>query len=302
MKKIIVNEVDLSQRIDSVISKYTEYSRSKVQKMLEQGLVLVNDEIVKNSYRVENEDEITILDNKFEIEIDLKPTKFPLDIVYEDNYLLVVNKPKGLVVHPGAGYHEVTLASALLYYCNNLSSDPIRPGIVHRLDKDTSGLLLVAKNDQVHALLSEMIAKREVKRQYLAVVSGLFPHKKARVEAPIGRDKNNRQQMCVCEEGKMAITHFTRLETYSDSSLLLCQLETGRTHQIRVHAKFMNFSVVGDPLYGLKKNILDDGQLLHAFKLSFIHPITNQALEFSASLPKGFKEYLLERGSQFVEI
>lgn len=302
MKKILVNDNDFNQRIDSVISKYTEHSRSKVQKMLEQGLVLVNDEIVKNSYRVEVDDEITILDNQLEIEINLEPTNYPLDIIYEDDYLLVVNKPKGLVVHPGAGYHEVTLASALLYYCNNLSSDPIRPGIVHRLDKDTSGLLVVAKNDQVHALLSEMIARREIKRQYLAVVAGSFPHSKARVEAPIGRDKNNRQQMCVCEEGKMAITHFTRLETYTDSTLLLCQLETGRTHQIRVHAKFMNYSVVGDPLYGLKKNILADGQLLHAFKLSFSHPITKQVLEFSAPLPKVFKEYLLERGSQFVEI
>lgn len=302
MRKIVVSEEFINQRIDIVISQCSEYSRSKAQKMIDQGLVLVNEELVKNSYRLELDDEICLLDGTLDTEITLKPTQYSLDIVYEDEYLLVVNKPKGLVVHPGAGYHEVTLASALLYYCNQLSSDPIRPGIVHRLDKDTSGLLLIAKNDLVHAKLSDMLSKREIKREYLAVVSGRFPHSKAKVDAPIGRDKVNRQQMCITDKGKNAVTHFTRLEVYDDSSLLLCQLETGRTHQIRVHAKYMNYSVYGDPVYGYKKDILDCGQLLHAFKISFIHPITNQFLEFKGHLPDVFVQYLKERGSKYAEI
>lgn len=291
--KIIAQE---KIRIDKYLMDELQYSRSKIQRMIDSNNILVNNKPIKNSYTLHLDDEITI-NEEYTEEIDIIPEDIPLDIYYEDDYLLVVNKPSGMVVHPAAGNYEKTLVNALMYHCNNYLSSlngEVRPGIVHRIDKDTSGLLLVAKTDEVHADLAEQIANKTVTRKYIALVQGTINEDTATVDAPIGRDPNNRKKMAVTDiNSKDAITHLRVLARYPKTTLIECILETGRTHQIRVHLNYIGHPIVNDPVYGYKK--LDDeafGQMLHAKTIGFIHPITKEYLEFTSKPPKRFDEIL----------
>ena len=283
-------------RIDKYLMDQLSYSRSKIQRMIDANQILVNNNPVKNSYSLHIGDEITINEDYTE-EIEITPEDIPLDIYYEDDYLLVVNKPSGMVVHPAAGNQEKTLVNALMYHCNNNLSNingAVRPGIVHRIDKDTSGLLLVAKTDEVHVDLANQLSEKTVTRKYIALVQGIINEDTATIDAPIGRDTNNRKKMAVTEiNSKDAITHLRVLARYPKATLIECNLETGRTHQIRVHLNYIGHPIVNDPVYGYKK--LDDpdfGQMLHAKTIGFIHPITKEYLEFSSNPPKKFDEIL----------
>ena len=291
---MIVEINDSGKRIDKYLNENTEYTRSKIQKMIENGNILVNDVKVKDSYKVKENDYITI--EALEETTDILPENIPLDIYYEDDDLIVVNKPSGMVVHPAPGNYTGTLVNALIYHTNNLSkvNTNIRPGIVHRIDADTSGLLLVAKNDKSHNILAEAIQKKEVVREYIALVEGIIMEDTATIYAPIGRDKKDRKKMTVTSENsKDAVTHIRVLERYKDSTLIRCKLETGRTHQIRVHLSYIGHPVVNDPVYGYKKLIDKDfGQMLHAEKLGFVHPTTKEYMEFTAEPPKRFQEIL----------
>ena len=291
---MIVEINDSGKRIDKYLNENTEYTRSKIQKMIENGNILVNDIKVKDSYKVKENDYITI--EALEETTDILPENIPLDIYYEDDDLIVVNKPSGMVVHPAPGNYTGTLVNALIYHTNNLSkvNTNIRPGIVHRIDADTSGLLLVAKNDKSHDILAEAIQKKEVVREYIALVEGIIMEDTATIDAPIGRDKKDRKKMTVTSENsKDAVTHIRVLERYKDSTLIRCKLETGRTHQIRVHLNYIGHPVVNDPVYGYKKLIDKDfGQMLHAEKLGFVHPTTKEYMEFTAPVPERFKEIL----------
>ena len=291
---MIIDTNDIGTRIDKYLTDNTDYTRSKIQKMIENGNILVNNKKTKDSYKLKENDRITI--EEYNEEIDIEPENIPLDIYYEDEDLIVVNKPSGMVVHPAPGNYSKTLVNALMYHTNNLSTinTSIRPGIVHRIDADTSGLLLVAKNDKTHNALAEAIQKKEVVREYIALVEGVIMEDTATIDAPIGRDKNNRKKMAVTSENsKDAITHIRVLDRYKDSTLIRCKLETGRTHQIRVHLNYIGHPVVNDPVYGYKKLIDKDfGQMLHAEKLGFVHPTTKEYMEFTAPLPNRFKEIL----------
>lgn len=288
---MIINVDDNNIRIDKYLIDKLSMSRSKLQKMINNGNVLVNGNPVKNSYIVKADDEISI-DENYDDEIKIVPENIQLDIIYEDEYLLVVNKPSGMVVHPAPGNYSGTLVNALMYHCNNLSkvNSEIRPGIVHRIDADTSGLLVIAKNDDVHNKLAEQIKNHTVVRKYIALVWGVINEDSATIDAPIGRDKNNRKKMCVtADNSKEAITHIKVLKRYNNATLIECKLETGRTHQIRVHMEYINHPVVNDPVYGNKKLLDPDfGQMLHAKTLGFIHPITNEYLEFNSNVPEEF--------------
>ncbi len=291
-------EISVSEgnvRIDKYLLDKVDYTRSKIQKMIDRGNILVNDKIVKTSYVVKEKDVIWV-DEEYDEEIQIVPENIPLDIIYEDEYLLVVNKPSGMVVHPAPGNYHGTLVNALMYHCNNLSSvnGGIRPGIVHRIDADTSGLLVVAKSDMVHNDLATQIAKKSVTRKYICLVHGVIMEDTATIDAPIGRDVNNRKKMCVTgDNSKEAVTHVRVLERYKNATLIECVLETGRTHQIRVHMNYIGHPVVNDPVYGFNK--LDDkefGQLLHAAELGFIHPVTHEYMDFKVAVPDKFNEIL----------
>lgn len=291
---MIIDTNDIGTRIDKYLTDNTDYTRSKIQKMIENGNILVNNKQTKDSYKLKENDRITI--EEYNEEIDIEPENIPLDIYYEDEDLIVVNKPSGMVVHPAPGNYSKTLVNALMYHTNKLSTinTSIRPGIVHRIDADTSGLLLVAKNDKTHNALAEAIQKKEVVREYIALVEGVIMEDTATIDAPIGRDKNNRKKMAVTSENsKDAITHIRVLDRYKDSTLIRCKLETGRTHQIRVHLNYIGHPVVNDPVYGYKKLIDKDfGQMLHAEKIGFVHPTTKEYMEFTAPLPDRFKKIL----------
>jgi len=289
--KIFTVENELSDiRIDKYLIDLLGISRSKIQKLIDSDNVFVNDKIIKNSYIVRVDDVIKV--NEVEENTDILPEDIPLDIVYEDEYLLVVNKPSGMVVHPALGHYSGTLVNALMYH-TNLSNNDIRPGIVHRIDKDTSGLLLVAKNDDVHLFLSEELSKRKVNRKYIALVYGVIKNETGTIDAPIGRDLFDRKKMSVTDiNSKEAVTHFKVLERFKDATLIECTLETGRTHQIRVHMNYIGFPIVNDPVYGRKKKINDFGQMLHAKTIGFTHPITNEYMEFSIDAPKEFYDIL----------
>ncbi len=296
MKKIKINEEYAGMRLDKALSTIlSDISRSKIQEYLSLGLILVNEKEVKASYKLDNDDEITIKDFP-KISSTLIAEDIPLDIVYEDDDLMVINKPTGLVVHPGAGNFEHTLANALKYHSDNLSSlnGDFRPGIVHRLDKDTSGLLVVAKNDYAHAFLSDQLKDHTLGRHYYALVLGEIAEEEGKIIAPIGRDKKNRLKMAVdLINGKEAITNFKVISRYKGYTLLECILETGRTHQIRVHLAYINHPVIGDLLYGRGNRVLyNNGQLLFAHQINFIHPKTKKEMEFSVPLPKFFDDVL----------
>ena len=291
MKLIATKE----ERIDKYLMENTNITRSKIQRMIKANNILVNDKNTKNSYILKEKDKITINDDYSE-EINIEKENIPLDIVYEDDYLLVVNKKSGMVVHPAPGNYTNTLVNALMYHCNNLSNlnGEIRPGIVHRIDADTSGLLLVAKNDEVHADLARQIKNKTVLRKYIALVKGVIYENTATIDAPIGRDTKDRKKMAVTDiNSKSAITNIKVLERYKNATLIECTLKTGRTHQIRVHLNYINHPVINDPIYGSKK--MDDkefGQMLHAKTIGFIHPITKKYMEFSKDVPEKFIEIL----------
>ena len=291
---MIIETKDIGKRIDKFLGENTDYTRSKIQKMIESENVLVSGKKVKASYQLKENDYIEI--TEYIEETDILPENIPLDIYYEDDDLIVVNKPSGMVVHPAPGNYTGTLVNALLYHTNNLSSvnTNVRPGIVHRIDADTSGLLLVAKNDKAHNILAEAIQKKEVVREYISLVEGTIQEDSATIDAPIGRDTTNRKKMCVTSNNsKEAVTHIKVLERLNKATLIRCKLETGRTHQIRVHLNYIGHPVVNDPVYGYKK-LIDSkfGQMLHTEKLGFVHPTTKEYMEFTAPAPDKFNEIL----------
>jgi 23S rRNA pseudouridine1911/1915/1917 synthase len=294
-KELIVPETYHKQRLDKVLVALAEdFSRSRLQQLIAEGYVLLNDEETKANAKVMTGDVITLDVPENEV-MALLPEAMDLDILYEDQALIVINKPKGLVVHPGAGNWEHTLVNGLLAHCTDLSgiNGIARPGIVHRIDKDTSGCLVVAKNDLAHQHLSQQLQDHSLKRTYWALVHGVMPHNTGRIEAPIGRDKTDRQKMAVtAANAKAAVTHFTVLERFEKHTLVECRLETGRTHQIRVHFQYIGFPVVGDPKYAPKTTPDTQGQCLHAKAVEFVHPISAQKMRFEAPLPKPFHNAL----------
>ena len=295
MEYIINN--DNNERIDQYLSKIEDLklSRSKIQKLIETNNILVNGNIIKNNYRLSLNDKISI--NIVEEETDIKPQDIPLDIIYEDDEVMVINKPSGLVVHPGNGNKENTLVNALVNHSNKLSkiNGEFRPGIVHRIDKDTSGLLLVAKTDEAHISLSNQLKEKNINRVYIALVKGVINHDTGEIDAPIGRDEKDRKKMTVTSKNsKNAVTHFRVLKRFKNATLIECKLDTGRTHQIRVHMKYINHPVINDPVYYNNKNNKSFGQMLHAKTIGFIHPITNKYMEFSVEPPKEFNDILKE--------
>ena len=280
-------------RIDNYLVEKLELSRSKIQKLIKDDKVLVNGKKVNVSYKVKLDDEIQV-EEELEEEMNAIPENIPLDIIYEDADLLVINKASGMVVHPAPGHYTGTLVNALLYRFDLNSGEANRPGIVHRLDKDTSGLMLVAKNEFTHEKLSEMIGKKDVERKYLAIVDGLIKHDTGTIDAPIGRDPNNRQKMAVTDiNGKDSITHFKVLERFDNNTFIECILETGRTHQIRVHMNYIGFPINNDPLYGRGKST-EFGQMLHSYSIKFNHPRTGKELSFRVDPPKEFMDKLNE--------
>ncbi|HHT98950.1 MAG TPA: RluA family pseudouridine synthase [Acholeplasma sp.] len=284
----------VGERLDQYLVKaFEDKSRSFITNLIKNGDVLVNGNQVKPGYSLKLNDQIYVAINEPK-SLDLEPVNLDLDIVYEDSYLLVVNKPEGLVVHPAESYDGPTLVHGLLYQSDELSSinGVKRPGIVHRIDKDTSGLLIVAKNDIAHQRLSEAFSKHEVKRIYTALVYGKIDVLKGVIDMPIGRHRTNRLKMAVDPEGKRAVTHFKVLEQFDKYTLIECELETGRTHQIRVHMAHIGYPIVGDPIYGPKDVIGDTGQFLHAHTLTFVHPIKNEHMTFTVDMPESFKQML----------
>jgi 23S rRNA pseudouridine1911/1915/1917 synthase len=284
----------VGERLDQYLVKaFEDKSRSFITNLIKNGDVLVNGNQVKPGYSLKLNDQIYVAINEPK-SLDLEPVNLDLDIVYEDSYLLVVNKPEGLVVHPAESYDGPTLVHGLLYQSDELSSinGVKRPGIVHRIDKDTSGLLIVAKNDIAHQRLSEAFSKHEVKRIYTALVYGKIDVPKGVIDMPIGRHRTNRLKMAVDPEGKRAVTHFKVLEQFDKYTLIECELETGRTHQIRVHMAHIGYPIVGDPIYGPKDVIGDTGQFLHAHTLTFVHPIKNEHMTFTVDMPESFKQML----------
>lgn len=286
-------EEEQTMRLDAYLALKLNLSRSKVQKLIKEEKVLVNNKVVNSNYLVKLNDEILVND-ELNYEINVEPENIPIDIVYEDDDLLVINKTSGMVVHPAPGHYTKTLVNALLYRFNLTSGEKTRPGIVHRLDKDTSGLMLVAKNEETHEKLSEMISKKEVERHYLAITEGVIKHDTGTIDAPIGRDPNNRQKMKVTDiNAKEAITHFKVLERFKNNTLIECILETGRTHQIRVHLSYINHPIVNDPVYGRGK-CSEFGQMLHSASIKFNHPRTGKELFFKADPPLEFMQKLNE--------
>jgi len=287
-----INEVKAGMRIDKFLSETTTFSRSKIQRMLDDGYIVVRGTVVKANYILKEGDFITI-DTSYERPITIQKEEIPLDIYYEDEDILVVNKPSGMVVHPAPGHPCNTLVNAILGHLGKEESNDIRPGIVHRIDKDTSGLLMIAKNDTIHEALSEELKKHKPVRKYIALVHGVIPHETGTIDAPIGRDNKDRKKMAVTDQNsKDAVTHFRVLKRYQEATLIECTLETGRTHQIRVHMNYIGYPIIGDPVYGRKKSIHPFGQLLHASTLGFLHPKTKEYLEFHAPLPEEFETTL----------
>ncbi|WP_145387592.1 RluA family pseudouridine synthase [Staphylococcus capitis] len=290
----ITDETQVGQRIDKFLSESNDaWSRSQLQDWIKEDLVKVNDKVIKSNYKVKLNDHIIVTEKEV-VEADIQPEDLDLDIYYEDDDVAIVYKPKGMVVHPSPGHYTGTLVNGLMYQIKNLSgiNGEIRPGIVHRIDKDTSGLLMVAKNDIAHRGLVEQLMAKSVKRKYTALVHGNIPHDYGTVDAPIGRNKNDRQAMAVVDDGKEAVTHFNVIEHFKDYTLIECELETGRTHQIRVHMKYIGYPLVGDPKYGPKRTLDIGGQALHAGVIGFEHPVTHEYIERSTDLPNDFEDLL----------
>ena len=295
-KKFLIYDGLDSERIDKFLANELEdLSRSSIQMLIKDKQVLVNEEVVKANFLLKNGDEISITIPD-PVNDEILAEDIPLDVYYEDSDVIVINKPSGMVVHPAVGNTRGTLVNALMYHCKDLSgiNGVIRAGIVHRIDKDTSGLLVACKNDKSHQHLSEQFFNKTVKRKYYAICYGEINHNLGKIDAPIGRDLSNRQTMTVVDGGKHAITHFKVLERFKGFTLLELVLETGRTHQIRVHMKYIGHPLLGDPVYGPKNVVGENGQFLHAKTLGFTHPKTNKFLEFESPLPDYFLEKIKE--------
>ena len=279
-------------RIDQYLSNKLELSRSKIQKLIKNNKILLNGKNINSSTIVHIDDEIIVNDD-LTFSTTIEKEDIPLDVVYEDEYLLIINKQSGMVVHPAPGHYSNTLVNALLGRFSLSNKEDIRPGIVHRIDKDTSGLLIVAKNDEVHDKLSIMIKNKEVERKYIALVDGVINHETGTIDAPIGRDSKNRQKMMVTDiNAKEAVTHFKVLKRYNNNTLIECKLETGRTHQIRVHMNYIGYPIVNDPVYGKRKKTTEFGQLLHSYSIRFLHPITKKEIFYEIDLPDEFEKLL----------
>ncbi|MGX6472248.1 RluA family pseudouridine synthase [Pediococcus pentosaceus] len=282
-----------SGRLDKVVTNhYPDLTRSKIQNLIKQEQILVNQAPTTNRYKVSENDVIDVtLPNP--VEVSVKPEKMNLDIVFEDDDVIVVNKPQGMVVHPAPGHENGTLVNGLLDHAPLATvNGELRPGIVHRIDKDTSGLLMVAKNDQAMLSLSAQLKAKTNQRKYLAIVHGNFKEEAGTINAPIGRSKKDRKKMAIVEDGRPAVTHFKVLERFTDYTLIECELETGRTHQIRVHLKYIGHPVAGDPLYGPRNTLKGNGQFLHAKLLGFKHPRTGEELVFEVDPPQIFQDTL----------
>lgn len=297
VKQINTKLEDVGKRLDKVIAADDEnISRTTIQQWIKDGHVSVGGKTVKASYKVEDGDVITI-EVPDPVNTDVLPENIPLNIVYEDHDVIVVDKPSGMIVHPSAGVYSGTLVNALLYHCKDLSgiNGVMRPGIVHRIDKDTSGLLMVAKNDRAHQSLAKQLEEHTVIRRYVALVHGVINHTNGRIEAPIGRDVDDRQKMAVtAHNSKKAVTNFKVLERFDNMTLVECRLETGRTHQIRVHMQYIGHPVYGDPKYGWHNDDTSHGQYLHAKVLGFVHPVTGENLYFESPLPDWFENKIDE--------
>jgi 23S rRNA pseudouridine1911/1915/1917 synthase len=282
-----------SGRLDKVLAgRLTQFSRSKLQRWISNGLVLVNGQQVADKYKVKIGDQVVVTPEGPH-PIDLKPEDIPLDIVYEDDDVLVVNKPQGMVVHPAPGHPDHTLVNALMYHSPlSTINGEFRPGIVHRIDKDTSGLLMVAKNDRAHQSLAAQLKAKTTKREYIALVHGRIKEEKGTIDAPLGRSRKDRKKQAIVANGRHAVTHFKVLERYRNYTLIKCRLETGRTHQIRVHLASIGHPLAGDPLYGPRKTLPGRGQYLHARLLGFVHPTTGKEMVFTAPLPAYFQQMI----------
>lgn len=290
---MVVKVVENNIRIDKYLSNNTDLSRTLISKMIDNGYILVNDKPTKNNYKVKENDIIKI-DESFKEETNIEPEEMKLNIVYEDNDIMIVNKPSGMVVHPGNGNYSGTLVNGLMYYTNSLSdiNGEIRPGIVHRIDKDTSGLIIIAKNNKTHEILSDYFKNKTITRTYIALVKGEISTNSGTIDAPIGRSDKDRKKMAVTSKNsKNAITHFTILKRYKGYTLIKCKLDTGRTHQIRVHMNYIGHPVYNDPVYTNDK-CSDFGQFLHSYSMEFIHPITKEKMYFECPLPEYFTEFL----------
>ncbi|WP_283595979.1 RluA family pseudouridine synthase [Limosilactobacillus vaginalis] len=283
----------MTGRIDKELAHHlTDISRSQLQKWIEDGNVTVNGEKVKPKYKLVVGDRVVVQPKKPQ-KIDLEPENIPLDIVYEDDDVIVVNKPQGMVVHPAPGHPNHTLVNALLYHSPlSTINGEFRPGIVHRIDKDTSGLLMIAKNDLAHRSLAAQLKAKTNDREYVALVHGVIKEERGTIDAPLGRSKKDRKKQAVVEDGRHAVTHFKVLERFQHYALVSCRLETGRTHQIRVHMKYIGHPLAGDPLYGPRKTLPGNGQYLHARLLGFKHPRTGKQMTFTSPLPEYFQKMI----------
>lgn len=294
-QEYIIEEVNIGKRLDLFLDeKLIDKSRSYIQKLIENGNVKVNDKLKKSNYKTRNKDIISVIIPD-PVELEVKAENIPLDIIYEDSDVIVINKPQGMVVHPAAGNHDGTLVNALLAHCNDLSgiNGVTRPGIVHRIDKDTSGILVIAKNDNAHNKLAEQLKNHSMKRVYTALAEGIIKDDEGTIDAPLGRNPHDRLKIAIVPDGRRAVTHYKVIERFKDTTLVECILETGRTHQIRVHMASIGHPLVGDPVYGYKKQkFKTEGQLLHAQVLGFIHPVTGGYLEFRSPLPEYFRNIL----------
>ncbi len=296
MERFVVTYKEANNRLDKALSLFkNDISRSYIAKLIEEGKVLVNDKQEKASYKVKENDVILLMDIE-EKKSDIKEEDIPLDVVYEDDDIMIINKVQGMVVHPANGHYSGTLVNALMYQADSLSSinGVVRPGIVHRIDKDTSGLICIAKNDNAHHFLAEQLKDHTMSREYIALVRGVIKENSGTIDMPIGRDKKDRQKMGIDKEGKPATTHFQVIERFNDHTLVKCQLVSGRTHQIRVHMAAIGHPVEGDPLYAGRNHdkLYKNGQLLTAYKLKLIHPTTKKEMVFEIELPNYFKEVL----------
>lgn len=294
VETIQITEEVAGERLDKALAMLqTEWSRTLVSSWIEEGRITINGNVPKAKYKVKLLDQI-VVDVPAEEDLAILPQDLQLHIVYEDDDVAVVYKPKGMVVHPAPGHLSDTLVNGLLHQVSPLSdlNGELRPGIVHRIDKDTSGLLMIAKTNVAHENLVQQLVDKTVTRKYKALVHGRIAHDKGTIDAPIARDTRDRQKQAVVDNGKHAVTHFNVLERFEEYTLVECQLETGRTHQIRVHMNYIGFPLVGDPKYGPKKTMDVGGQVLHAGVIGFVHPITNQYIQFEAPLPQDFEEIL----------
>ncbi len=288
-----INVITSGQRLDKALADLSPLSRGQANDQIKQGLVLVNGQQKKAKYTVQAGDAICFELPKEEV-LEYQAQNIPLDIIYEDDALAIINKPQGMVVHPSAGHPSGTMVNALMYHIKDLSSinGVVRPGIVHRIDKDTSGLLMVAKTDAAHQALAEELKAKKSLRKYLAIVHGNLPNDRGMIEAPIGRSEKDRKKQAVTAKGKEAVTRFTVLERFGGYSLVELQLETGRTHQIRVHMAYIGHPVAGDPLYGPRKTLSGHGQFLHAKTLGLTHPMTGKEMIFTVEAPEIFQKVL----------